>query len=365
VSSVLLLAMALVAVISGVSAYQLAGARTPLPVAATHACRAWPLMQMEPDQPLIVAEETYGLMLKTLLESENDLSHEISANYNMVDYAFLERLEESTASEDAKIAARAAEIKSVVNTEMAKRMQEAAQTLKSIFASPTPVVMDGKIAGLVRQGKIDTALYDLLQANLEQAQAAGEQGKGAATVLQKLKDRVRDELDQKLPPPVALLRRLLRMESSEARQRLLKEKMSPKQVSKIMLIDSAGKEEADDDPTPDVPPKDVVESIKELKLRFGNVDENYDTGFVQKLDVISDEAEAIALELAGGKELTASQAQDMAWERGTVSVFQLEAVEEEAHQDGNFAVWESEAQQQMAKQDEAARKQSIERDMGR
>lgn len=40
-----------------------------------------------------------------------------------------------------------------------------------------------------------------------------------------------------------------------------------------MLIDSAGKEEADDDPTPDVPPKDVVEAIKELKLRFGNVDE--------------------------------------------------------------------------------------------
>jgi len=224
--------------------------------------------------------------------------------------------------------------------------------------------MDGKIAGLVRQGKIDTALYDLLQANLEQAQAAGEPGKGAAAVLQKLKDRVRDELDKRLPPPVALLRRLLRMDSAEARQRLLKEKMSPKVVSKIMLIDAGGKTEPED-PKPDVPPKDLVEAIKEIKMRFGNVDENYDTGFVKKLEVISDEAEAVALDLAGGKELTSTQAQDMAWDRGTVSVFALEQVEEEAHQDGNYAVWETEAQNQMARQDEAQRRSAIEQDMQR
>lgn len=67
----------------------------------------------------------------------------------------------------------------------------------------------------VRQGKIDNALFDLLEANLQQAQAAGEQGAGAAAVLEKLKGRVRDELDKKLAPPVALIRQLMRMESSE------------------------------------------------------------------------------------------------------------------------------------------------------
>ena len=50
------------------------------------------------------------------------------------------------------------------------------------------------------------------------------------------------------------------------------------------------------------------------------------------------------------------------WDRGTVSVWDLEAVEEEAHQDGNLAVWEQEAQDQMARQESAQRQSAIERD---
>ena len=41
------------------------------------------------------------------------------------------------------------------------------------------------------------------------------------------------------------------------------------------------------------------------------MDEGYDTGFVSKLEKIAEEAEAVALDLAGGKELTAKQQQDM------------------------------------------------------
>jgi hypothetical protein len=93
-----------------------------------------------------------------------------------------------------------------------------------------------------------------------------------------------------------------------------------------------------------------------------DVDENYDTGFVQRLEQIADEAETVALDLAGGKEMSSKQQQDMMWERGTVSVWDLEAVEEEAHQDGNFAMWEQEAQDQMARQDAASREQGIQRD---
>ena len=94
------------------------------------------------------------------------------------------------------------------------------------------------------------------------------------------------------------------------------------------------------------------------------VDEAYDTGFVQKLEQIANEAEAVALDLAGGKELSSKQQQDLMWERGTVSVWDLEQIEEEAHQDGNFAVWEEEAQQQMQRQETASREQSILSDMG-
>ena len=55
----------------------------------------------------------------------------------------------------------------------------------------------------------------------------------------------------------------------------------------------------------------MAKAIEELKLRFGNVDENYDSGFVSRLSTIAEEAEEVALDLAGGEELSAQQQQDM------------------------------------------------------
>ncbi|KAL1519927.1 hypothetical protein AB1Y20_023415 [Prymnesium parvum] len=353
---------AMLALLAPTAAYQL----LPVVRGARHAAAPSSfgfLMQLEGEMK-IVSEETYGLMLKTLLQTQNKLEEEISTHYALIDYAFLQRLEQATADPDEAVRARAEAIKAAVTQEMAKRMQTAAQTLREIFASPTPVIMDGKIAGLARSGKIDGALYDLLHANLEQAKAAGAEGANAVAMLTKLQERVRNELDAKLEPPVALIRRLMRMESSEARQRLLREKMAPKKTSKIVIA-GVGGEQGPEDSTPDVPPRVLAETIKDLKLRFGNVDEKFDSGFVKKLNTIGDEAEAVALELAGGRELSAKEAQDMAWERQTVSVWALEQVEEEAHQDGNFAVWEKEAQEQMARQEAATRARSIQQDLGK
>ncbi|KAL3910162.1 MAG: hypothetical protein SGPRY_009158 [Prymnesium sp.] len=326
---------------------------------------------MQGGEMKIIADETYGLMIKTLLQTENSLADEVSTHYAMFDFAFLERLDAAAKDADPAVSTRAKEIKEAVNAEMASRIQTAAATLKDIFSSPTPVIMDGKIAGLARTGKIDVALNDLLQANLEQAKAAGEAGANAVAMLTKLQARVREELDQKLEPPVALIRRLMRMDSSDARQRLLRDMMAPKKTSKIVIAGVDG-DKAQDDSEPQVSPRVMAETITDMKRRFGNVDELYDSGFVKKLETIADEAEfafhlrqAVALELAGGRELSAKEAQDMAWERQTVSVWELEQVEEEAHQDGNFAVWEKEAQEQMARQESAARARSIQDDMGK
>ena len=134
-------------------------------------------------------------------------------------------------------------------------------------------------------------------------------------------------------------------------------------VSKIVIAGVDGNDEEQDSEA-EVPARVMAETIKDMKFRFGNVDEQFDTGFVKKLEVISDEAEAVALELAGGKELSAKEAQDLACNRQTVSVWYLEQVENEAAQDGNFAVWDKEAQEQMARQESAQREAGIQRDMG-
>jgi hypothetical protein len=155
----------------------------------------------------------------------------------------------------------------------------------------------------------------------------------------------------------------MRMENSDARTKLLTEKMKPKAAASVILSTMSKEAEEDAKSTaPEISPRQVAEAIKDIKIRFGNVDEMYDTGFVKRLEAISDEAEAVALELAGGKELTSKQAQDLAWERGSVSVWDLEQIELEAHQDGNMAMWEDEAQAQMARQDSAMRKNALETD---
>ena len=334
------------------SAWSLGGARACVagctsPITAHSARRAHhtALMQAEPAPMEIKSDETYGLMLKTLMATEENVADQISANYAMVDYNFLQQLDGRLAEGKAEEAARLTAIKDAVAKEMARRMEEATDTLRSILASPSLVVMDGKMAGLVRQGKIDDALLQLLEANLQQARAAGEQGKGAVAALERLQSRVNKELDQKLPEEQALLRRLLRMDSKVARVGLLKEKLSPKTTSKVLVAENMDDKGEEKDLTPDVDPRDLSKALTDLKLRFGNVDENFDTGFIKKVETITEEAEEVALELAGGREITAQEQQDMMWNAQTVSVWDLEAMEDEAEQNNQVPVWSDEGQQ--------------------
>lgn len=321
-----------------------------------------PMMGDPMAAPQIKSEETYGMMMTTLLKTEESIKTQISQNYPMFDYAFLQKLDEAIAENNPDTKPRLEEIKLAINEEMASRMQQAAEALKEVLTSPTPIIMEGKIAGYARQGRLDDAMMQLLQANLEQAQAAGEAGKGAVAVMSKLKERIQTELDAKLAPAPALLRQLMRMSDPVARESLLRMKMQPKKKASVILTTETGEEQEEEDTKPDVSPREMAAAIQEIKSRFGNVDEMYDTGFVEKLNMIADQAEAVALDLAGGQELTPKQQQDMMWDRGTVSVWDLEAVEEEAHQDGKMAVWEEEAQQQLARQDAASRESAIQRD---
>merc|ERR1719424_588734 len=127
----------------------------------------------------IDSEETYRIMFRTLMETESKVADEVAKNYALFDYGFMQRLEEAKAqaAPGSDEAGRIEEVDVALKSEMARRMGEAAEALKSVLTSPSAVVMEGRMTGLARQGKLDDALLQLLEANLQRASEAGEAGK--------------------------------------------------------------------------------------------------------------------------------------------------------------------------------------------
>ena len=91
-----------------------------------------------------------------------------------------------------------------------------------------------KKTGIDAETQIESDLFDfdyevapmlsvIVDKTLEQALLEVEEEEE----LRAIRER-KSEMDAKLDPPIALIRRLMRMDAPEARQRLLKEKMSPK-----------------------------------------------------------------------------------------------------------------------------------------
>ena len=97
-------AAALLSLLSAAEAYSLGGAALAsrettvlaargVAVASRRAALVSMQMPGAQDEVKIVADETYGIMMKTLLQTENPLDQEVSANYALIDYAFLQRLD--------------------------------------------------------------------------------------------------------------------------------------------------------------------------------------------------------------------------------------------------------------------------------
>ena len=219
------------------SAYQLAAGCASRGVSVA---RASSQMQMVPGENKVIdSQDTYNVMMRVLLETNSSVADQISASYHMVDYAFLQKLDQRAESEtDEKVSARAStvkmpwlaaahaathrsrsplacarqpfvgpggapsplgcrseaaaalwcppnvadpaawlsfwlsfgsplatqarvtEIKDAVNNEMRTRIEAATVTFKDIVQSPSAIIMEGKIAGLSRQGKVRTKRGD-------------------------------------------------------------------------------------------------------------------------------------------------------------------------------------------------------------
>lgn len=316
-----------------------------------------------PAQQQINSKETYDVMFKTLLTTENDLEKEVQNNYDLFDYGFLQMLDKRVkeGDDDPEIE-KLKSIQKCIAKEMGFRMNQAAELLKEVFKAPNPLVMQAKITSLAREGKVDNAFLELLKANWQMALKAGPAGADKAALLAKLMTHCSEEIDKLQKPEIALIRKLMKCKDKAQRIELLTEKMSWKKASKLIVADAKGEEEKQEDQKPEVPPKLFAETLRDMKARFGNVDEDFNTGFMEKIEIIAEEAEKVAWDLSGGKELTPQQQQDYMWNKGTVSVWDLAAMEDKAHEEGNLAVWEQEAQEQMARQENQQRKEGALKD---
>ena len=166
---------------------------------------------------------------------------------------------------------------------------------------------------------------------LAQARAAGEAGAGAVQGMERLLAVGKEAADAAKDPPVRLLRQLLRTETNKARGEIFDEAFRPRES-----ISLSEKERTSDEPL--VKPPDFISVVQVAMTQFGNVATGDGTLFEVKLKELIDEAEAAAVRNYGQAK-NPQERQDQAWNERTVSVFDLEAMENDLMAKGEEAVW--------------------------
>lgn len=285
-------------------------------------------------------EDSYNFLLSLLLDPDSaaDSSVEavVAANYELFDFRFMQLLDNKRETSSGEEKAKFESIAAAISAEMQNRMANAAETLKEILSMPSPAAMQGKIGSLARTGKLDDPILLLLNANLEQAKQAG--AGPAVKLLSTLKDRAESELDFKAEPELKLVRQLLRTTDSDARKRLITTALTPK-TSLIMTINNQ-----EPDTKPEVDSTKLAVVLGDLIEKFGNIKDE-DAEFQKKVLVIARECEAVARELGG--DMTVRDQQDHMWNKASVSVFDLENLEEEAKSRGEKMAWEGDQESRL------------------
>lgn len=277
----------------------------------------------------------------TVLQRFQDLSEGVTlemaveANYNLCDKEFLEALEmeiKDCLEQGADLEAKEYQVLlDTIMKQMATRMASAQAKLQTILAKgagkgPAGVAaMETEIVAMSRRGEVDEALVLLVEANMQQAQAAG-----AAQVVEvfgKLIARMRTEQDRNLPDEQRLLRQLLRLSLSEERKGLLYAAFKP---SKTMNEDG----DLIDGP-PIIPPPRFIALIRSFIASFGNV-EGFD--IMGRAQVVVEEAEVVATDLYGPG-LSPRQQQEKMFKEKTLSIWDLANFEEQALMSGEEVPW--------------------------
>lgn len=154
--------------------------------------------------------------------------------YDQFDAQFIKVLNERAENGDTG----SQEVLSALAIEQQKRVNAATEALREVLSKGDPMRMEGAIVKLSKEGRIDEAFLLLLEANADQAMAAG--ATGPAELMKKLRKRAMAEKDkQSASKEIKLLRQLLREDDSNVREQLLTDAFTPKEaliVSSLYVI---------------------------------------------------------------------------------------------------------------------------------
>ncbi|MGK3745132.1 MAG: hypothetical protein ACI8RD_004387 [Bacillariaceae sp.] len=169
---------------------------------------------------------------------------------------------------------------------------------------------------------------------------------GPAELMKRLRYRAAEEKDkQASSKEIALIRKLLRADDANDRENILVDAFTPRENLLVQgTPENAAKalegETPDQDkPMPDVPPPDFINACKAVMLNFGNLSYDDERGdLAARINQIASEAEVVATRIYG-KGMSLREQQDLAWEKQTTSIFDLEQMELEAESRGESAPW--------------------------
>jgi len=286
------------------------------------------------------SKQSYVQMLEALLGLDfgdaGYVREVVEANYERCTMEFLDllggRLIDAATPPD--VLTRLVALKGHIEFILQERMSRAAERLQTIVkAGPVDAMLE-KIYELNDRGEIDEPFILLLETNVQQAERAG--AASAAEVFRKLVATAREAIDEKLTPSTRLVRRLLRVTDSGKRKEVLHDAFRPKATT---LTAEGAKTEA----MPDVPPPDFIEELRQLIKNFGNIETN---DFGAMLRALVEEAEEVSTGIYG-KAMSHREQQDYMWQKGSVSVFDLEALEGKAQAKGDQMPWQNDAYDSM------------------
>jgi len=263
--------------------------------------------------------------------------------YDQFDAQFIKVLRERIDNGDND----AQEVLDALSVEQEKRMAVATETIKEVLSMGDPMRMEGRVVKLAKEGKIDEPFLLLMEANANQALAAG--ANGPAQLMNRLSKRAYEEKDkQSTSKEIKLLRQLLRAEDTDERAALLEDAFTPKVgllvpgTAENAMKAADGEQQDEEKPMPEVPPPDFINACKAVLLNFGNLSSDDDRGDLSdRIKQIAAEAEAVATRIYGAGMNTREQ-QDRAWKEETTSIFDLETLELDAEQRGESAPWANE-----------------------